>query len=335
MKYNDVRGSSSARVSALLWAFSLLLMPGCAGTVRQAAKEAAPAAVEGAIEGADDPETRNDIAGIIADPEIHEASAALAAALTEGVVQGLSDSERTARVQALMDSMVESVGLAMARTVRQDIGPELAMMFAGAVDVALQRALAEQTQERMQEMAQAVSRGMLEGMGEAILDPMTDRPRVALSPALGGLAREVTRQAAFGFEEAVQDARLREGSGERGQVLAAFGALADFALFVPALLVGGLVLVLVLGVAALIWALWRLRHYRRMSQAREAAALSLARAIKETEGAAWSDELRQHVARAARDPSGEELRQLLREHRELDLRPRGEPPRSERSAPLS
>lgn len=334
MRDVHVRQHRPARAWAVVWGLLALLSIGCASTVRQAAKEAAPAAVEGAVEEAEDPETRDDLARIIADPGIRDATTQLAQALTEGVVLGLADPERGARMQQVIDQMVMRVGSALARSVQRDIGPELAVAFSGAVDLALQRALSEDNQARMQELARALSHGVVQGMGESLIDPATGLPRPGYEPIIGALAREVTRQAAFGFEDAVQEARATAGeSDERGQVLAAMGALADFALLVPTLLVAGLILILLLGAAALIWAVMRLRHHRRVAHAREAAALALARAIKDTEGRAWSDELRAHIARAEREDP--ELRELLREHRELELRPRADGPRSERSPHVS
>lgn len=309
---------------------------GCAGTVKQAAKEAAPAAVEGAVDEAQDPQTRDNVAQILADPEIREATAGLSEAIVGGALEGLSDAERAAQFRRLTDQLVATVGAAVGRSLREDIGPQLSATFADAVDRSLAVALDERTEQRMSELALATTRGAMQGIGELVIDPTTGRASPFLSHMMGQLAREMARQGAFGFDEAVREAeqgRL-DDSGARldGGVLAAAGRLSDWAVALPPLLIAGLLLLTLAGALALGLALWRLRYHRRTSRAHEEAALALARAIKATESAAWSDELRTHIARATRDDvGGAELRKLLREHAELRLNPRDVPPRSERA----
>jgi hypothetical protein len=165
---------------------------------------------------------------------------------------------------------------------------------------------------------------------------MTGQPAPALELAIGRVAREVTRQAAFGLDGAVRDAEAGSVPPDAdGEVLAALGRSSRLLLALPVFLIIGATLLGVLLVVALLWAVIRLRHHRRSSRAHEDAALALARAIKDTEDAAWSDELRQHIARATRGSAGgDELERFLQEHGELRLRPRREPVRSERSATL-
>lgn len=309
---------------------------GCASTVKQAAKEAAPAAVEEAVEEAQDPQTRDNVAQILADPQIREATAGLSQAIVGGALEGLSDAERAAQFRRLTDAFVATVGSAVGRSLREDIGPQLSATFADAVDRSLARALDESTEARMSAVTLAMTRGAMQGFGELLIDPTTGRASLFSSHLLGQLAREMARQGAFGFDEAVREAeagRMDErGARLDGGILAAAGRLSDWALALPVLLVVGFVLLTLAGAVALAVALWRLRHHRRMSRSHEDAALALARAIKATENAAWSDELRTHIARAARDDAGgADLRKLLRDHAELGLNPRDVPPRSERA----
>jgi len=140
---------------------------GCAGTVQQAVKEATPAAVEGAIEGAKQPDTRNDIAAILADPEIRTATSSLSAAFVAGALDGLSDEQRSAELRRLTDAVVRSMGAAGAKALRDDIGPQLSKTLADAVDGALEQTLNEQTERRLEALTAAVARGMAQGLGES------------------------------------------------------------------------------------------------------------------------------------------------------------------------
>jgi hypothetical protein len=316
----------------------LLGTAGCASTVKQAAKEAAPAAVEEAGEEARDPKTRHNLAQVLGDPQIREATASLAQAIVDGALAGLTEKERVAELQRLTDAFVGTVGSALARSLQNDIGPQISATFADAVDRSLSRALDSHTEERLQAVAVAVTRAAMQSLGEGMIDPTTGQTAPLMSHVMGQFAREVTRQGAFGFQDAVRQAELgfdSAGIGGRreGGVLAAAGRISDLALAFPPLLLGGLVVVMFAGCVALGLALWRLRHHRRLSQSHEDAALALARAIKATENAAWSEELRRHIARATRDDAGgDQLRKLLREHAELKLHPRDVAPRSDRGA---
>jgi hypothetical protein len=307
-----------------------LLGAGCAGTVKQAAKDAAPAALEGAVDEAQDPETRNNIAQILADPQIRAATADMAEAVIDGALRGVTDQEQSARLERVTNLFVTQVGSALATSLQRDIGPALASTFANAVEGSLAGALDGDTEERLQALAVAVSRGTLHGVGESMLD-MNGQPSPALSYVMGQFARDITREAAFGFQDAVTLSVQRDADGHtRGDVLATVGRLSDLLRLGPILLVGGLLLLLALGAAGLLWALLSLRRQRRLSRAHEDAALALARAIKATENAAWSDELRAHLARATDDDAGgEQLRRLLRDHAELKLSPRPRAPRSD------
>jgi hypothetical protein len=155
----------------------------------------------------------------------------------------------------------------------------------------------------------------------------------AWGQALGQIARGVAHEAAFGLDDAVR--RARDDEAEPAPVLAALGTLSTLTQLLPLLVAGGLVLFVLLCALPLAWALFRVRQLRRQSQAHEEAALTLARAIKAAEPMAWSNELREHLARSTRGSAGAaELEQLLREHAELRLDRRERGPRSERSAHL-
>jgi hypothetical protein len=294
---------------------------GCSGTIQEAARSAAPAAVEGAVEEAQEPDTRNDIARVLADPEIREASSALTAAIIAGAFDGLTDEQRMAELRLLTDGMVRTMGASLSRTLRDDIAPQLSEALAQAVERSIERALDAETEQRLEAMTQAATRGMMKGLSQSLLDE-NGQPSPAWGTLLGQVARDVTRQAAFGLDDAVDRAERREGDEPPARVLAALGTLSTLTQSLPLLLLGGLLAFVCLFALPLAALLWRQRRLEHESRAHQQAALALARAIKSTESQAWSNELREHLARETRDSAGaEELQRMLREHAELRLRP--------------
>jgi predicted DNA repair protein MutK len=304
---------------------------GCAETIQKTAKSAAPAAVEGAAEEAQQPDTRRDIATVLSDPEIRSASSSLSAAILAGALDGLTDEERTQQLRRLTDAMVRTMGASMARSMRDDIGPQLSKSLADAVNQSLEQALDADMERRLEAMTLAITRGMLKGAGEALVDP-SGQPSPVWGHLLGRIARDATHEAAFGLDDAVRRAEQNDGGEPPAPVLAALGTVATLTRALPFLIAGGLLLSLLLGAVPVAWLIVRLRHHKRQSLAHEEAALALARAIKAAEPLAWSNELRDHLARETKDAAGAaELARLLREHAELRLNPRERPPRSERS----
>lgn len=250
------------RVSLMLTL--LCLGAGCGSAVKEAARAAAPAAVKESVEQAQKPETRADIAEILADPRIRSAASELSEAVVEGVLNGLTDEERTARLQALTDALTSRVASSLARSMQRELGPALAQTFAATVDQAMQRMLSLENEQRMTAMATAVARSALQGMSAALVDDQ-GRPVPVMRQALGQVAQEAGYQVAFGFEQAVHDARHDRGpaSPSDGSVLATLGRVSDWSRAVPALVVGGLVVMLLLATSLLGWVLLRLRRLSR------------------------------------------------------------------------
>lgn len=241
---------------------------GCGSAVKQAAREAAPAAVKESVEQAQKPETRADIAEILADPRIRMAASELSEAVVEGVLNGLTDEERTRRLQALTDALMSRVASSLARSMQSELGPALAQTVAATVDQAMQRMLSVENEQRMQAMATALARSAVQGMSAALVDEQ-GRPVPMVRQALGQVVQEAGYQAAFGFEQAVHDARYDRGpaSPSDGSVLATLGRVSDWSRAVPVLVVGGLVVLLLLASSLLGWVLLRLRRLSRATAA--------------------------------------------------------------------
>jgi hypothetical protein len=223
--------------------------------VRESAQAAAPAAVEAAVDEAREPQNRDRIAQVLADPQVQEAVSGLAAAAGDGVFDSLDDAEREKQLTALTDKLVASMGRALASSLKTDIGPAVSVMVADAVNRSLESALSSQ---RMEQVGASVTNGVLRGFSEfAVQNP-------GMTQTVGLVARSVGREAALGFQDAVHvtDER-REDNRESGDVLAAAGRAADLTLGItPFLLLGGGLLTLLIA-AALIWAMLRLRQQRR------------------------------------------------------------------------
>jgi hypothetical protein len=99
----------------------------------------------------------------------------------------------------------------------------------------------------------------------------------------------------------------------------AYGATIDPVVWALAALAG---LAVVFGVTCSLWSARGARRVRSDLEAREAALLLLASAIKAAEPTPWAGELRDHLRRCMREhPSSEYIRQLLRRHRSLRLQP--------------
>lgn len=237
---------------------------GCASTVKQAAREAAPAAAEETVEEVREPETRQDIADILSDPGIGEATTALSDSFVQGMLDGLTEPERMTRLQALTDALVTRAGSALAKSFEAELGPQISATVADAVDKSLERMLDERTEARIQAIVLAASRGAVQGIGDALVDD-AGQPSPALQQVFGRVVRDASYHASFGFQHAVHDARQNDALEARSRdgVLGALGRVSEWSRAIPAVIVLGLGLMVLVLTAALIWALVSLRRARR------------------------------------------------------------------------
>lgn len=296
-----VRNGGSS-LAVLCTAASLSL--GCAGTIKQAAREAAPAAVKETVSEVGEPETRKDLATILADPRIREASSALTEAVVEGALNGLTDEERIARLQQLTDAFVTRIGASMARSLQREIGPQLSITFADTIDRTLERVLGSATEARLQALALAVTRSSMQGVGEALVDP-SGQPSPLLRQAFGQVMRDMAYEASLGFDAAVRDARARADRDGSGEVLASLATLSSWTQAVSPLLVLGALLFGVVGLAALLWATFALRRGHHLDRADEVALLALARAMRSRDTS--DDEAPERATRGDREAPSQRI----------------------------
>lgn len=248
--------SSWSQLRNLLFAASIALLGGCAATVRESAQAAAPAAVDAAVDEADEPDNRNRIARILADPDVQKSVEGLAQSAGAGVLDSLSEAEREAQLARLTDQLVAQVGRALATSLEKDIGPAVSTMVADAVDRSLQAAL---DSERLERVGASITEGALRGFADFASQNQ------GMTQTVGLVARSVGREAALGFQDAVHatEAAREQHGRDSGDVLAAAGRAADLTLGVtPFLLLGGGLVTLLL-IAGLVWTVLRLRQQRR------------------------------------------------------------------------
>lgn len=262
---------------AMIAVASGALALGCAAAAKQAAKSATPAAVEGAVEEAKDPSTRDAVAEILSDPDIRESSAELSESVTKGVVRGVEREMPIEQLQRMTDAVVTQAGVSVARTLENDVAPQLAGAVARVIDESVAHALNEQTEERLRQMVAAVTRATVRGATEALSEvTVSDEDR--LNTPSAQLSKNawysLGYNGAFGFELAVKEAHLRQSEGvdNSPSILATIGTVADLARGLPVILMTiGLAIILGL-TTALTWALVALRRERRFVKERYANA---------------------------------------------------------------
>jgi len=228
---------SRCHLKLVIGALALLgTVSGCASTVKQAAKEAAPTAVHASVREVHEPETRERLADVLADPNIRTSTSELSRSVADGVLDALTEKQRVEQGMAAGDAFVEHMNRSLARSFERDLSPAIAKLVATTFERSFEQLKAE---------------------GPAMKD------------AIGIAAREAGRQAALGFQDAVMqsEARQRRGEGQPGQVLASVGRASDAVLRTSWVLVGAALAALVLAVAGgATWLVVRLRHERNLNQ---------------------------------------------------------------------
>src|SRR5689334_20548010 len=91
-------------------AFVLLTVTACAPSAKQVAAKASSGATEGAIQQLNRPENKEDIAGVLADPKVREASEALAHSLVGAALDESTDEARLMRVKPVFESYFAAFG---------------------------------------------------------------------------------------------------------------------------------------------------------------------------------------------------------------------------------
>jgi hypothetical protein len=250
------------RALAFLLCGCVAMSAGCAETLRKtakdAAKDAAPAAVEGSVNAAHQPQTRDRIAEVLADPQIRQATSELSQAIADGVLNSFTEKERLTGAQAASDAFVEHMSRTLAASLRHDLGPAVS----GIVADSLQRSLDAQVEARLEVMARAVARGSMEGLADG-WQAQLEHSGPTIDGLVKNVARTAGREATLGFQDAVATttSKQRAGNAPTGDVLALAGRTSDSLLlafrFAGWLLVAAVV---VIAVSGIVWAVRRMRR---------------------------------------------------------------------------
>jgi len=274
------------------------------------------------------------MAAIIADPKIRKASDELAHSVANGVFDALTETERLEALEAFSVQLVERLGPALSKTMAKDLGPALTNVVANSMDQALQRIMSPQNQERASAMALAMTQAVVRGATQQVASDFAElggaAPIATAGDWMTALARNGGRGVALGIQDAVRETEIRRNLGNKqpGDVLALAGQAASFGFGMLAPIVAGVAGAVMALLALLAWFGWRARRFQRESGQREEALLLVAKVIKSTENAPWSNDLHERLREAAREePAGNTLRDVLRRHGELRLqRQRGAAP---------
>lgn len=316
----------------LLVGFAVLGLGGCGATVREAAREAAPTAVDEGVEEMAEPDSRADIARLMQDPNLQQASSDLAGVIAAGMIEGATAPEHAERIAKFSEDLAVQVSSALAKSMSTELGPRVSRIAAESIEQTLDRVLSSGTQQRVTDLTRQLTQAVVQGMTANLNTRAMQMGMTSIDPnapdgtqtAIAVLARQVGHGAALGFQDAVRQTELRreQGREREGDILALPGALAEIGL--GALPWIGLFILIPTAaiIAALIWALVRGRQLRREAQAREDALVLLAGVIKSSEGTPWAADLRERIREAARTTSaGDTLRGVLRKHSGLRLEP--------------
>jgi hypothetical protein len=337
LRYGYMNGLERALAGVLL---TSLLLGGCGAFAGGAATQA----TRGAVGELGRPETRDQIASILADPEINAATHELTASVTGAFLDELTTQQRRARIGEALSLFAGRVGSALGEefagalvvalpeltdslleAAASETGRQQLSAVGGALTEGVGTAFATSLREDLGPAARdAIALGVADGMSEALADER-------LQVAIGETARTIGRETVLGVEEGLREAREHEDA-----VLGTFGQTAErgaglFRMISIALGVGT-----ALFVGLFVWALLRQRRAQKESQASEASLLLLASVIEVAQDQPWGRELiRLLQDEVGEKPGADHLRELLDRHPELRVHvPRRGEPRAPGEGPV-
>jgi hypothetical protein len=229
-------------------------------------------------------------------------------------MQGLTGGEKGKLLQAQSRQFVLQLGADLTRGVARELRPEIGAIVDESIDRAVARVLSDQTQQRAAAFAVALTRAVMEGVGQELAS--VDLTKASTSQGAAALARQVTRGATLGAQDAVRETQERtEARGKRdGDILAdaqkAVGKGADLLSTSTLVLLG----VSLMAIAGLIWAWFRMRRYRRAGEANQEAVRVLTQAVYAEQDDPAMTALRERIEGLARGGAGADvLSGILRE----------------------
>lgn len=290
------------------------------------AGQATEAAVEEGTEQLAQQEQQDQLASLLADPNIQRATGDLVASVLDASIREVTSEERA---DALEEALARYTAV---------VGEELGSSVARAVSREMEAVLDAEMigPDRLVEISASVSQGITEGLavgmreeiGPAMREMIRDDIAVAveealderLEAALGRAARTMAREAVIGATEAMAEGQEgRRGGGVRGDLRGLFEQGEDVAQWGTAAVIL-LVVFALLAISALAYWAWRSRRDARRN--REALS-TMVGAIERVEDREWSPELLAILRDAYRGRDSSDLvRSLLREDPSLKRRVR-------------
>lgn len=292
---------------------------GCAGILKDTAKEVTPSVVSGAVSGLAQPDTQRDLLAITDQARVEALTKNVTGGLVDGMLDTLEDPARAQREQELADRLFESALASLEDPKRRARVEALVGGIAGsAVGAAVDSTFSHALDERVQQRMRAVMRDTVGDLVGVVFSSV--RAEMGTSEArqkeLGALARELSKGATLGFQDALDEAKRQHAAGEvpksDGALLIAAGDAASTGSRIGWMLLLGLGSIALALLLALVWAVRKNRSRRAELIQRDEALLLLTEAIQSTATEPWSAELRAALDRSMRDgKAGDHVRNAL------------------------
>lgn len=276
-----------ARLRPVLGALISLSCAGCAGSLRHSGAEIASGAIEASVEGSEDPVTRDALAGVMEDIRIRQALGSLSREVAAEALAGLTDQRSINAMEIVAQRLTLAIGEALSQSLEREIGPAVQRLVAAS----LSDALGSEMERRMEAISGAATRGALDAMQESFASANFDHA----STPLGALARQMSKEATLGFQDAVRIESNRHEVNPRknGEVLAALGETADATLDATPWLLWALVALVLASLGGGAYVLIRLERGQRELRA-------VSDALSRLDDSSTGSQVRAEVARALR-----------------------------------
>ncbi len=261
-----------------------MVASGC-GTVRMAVVEPTiPAVVDSGLETLTTEENQDRIRTLLNLVEVGETTEQFVAAALESALAELSREERQRQLSGLVDALVGAVTAALAEGTTEEIGPAVTVQVESVVRSSLDVLLADEVRRDAAAFVRTVTEALTRTLGQELEAATRERfgPALAatlerdllpslgrgldteIGPALARTSRNVGRQAALGFSDALSG---ELGEAINAQVAGVLGQGGDAARDLSRLLFAVLG-VLILGLVGLGYVL---RKYVKLVHARDRA----------------------------------------------------------------
>lgn len=260
------------RCKDLACAVALSQLVGCAGIVRDMAEEATPAVVEGGVKAISDPETQQKLVAGIDERVVGEGTDRLVSGLVDGTLASIGDPVRRERLRQEIGAMARGFSLSMSHD-----GVN-AHALGDVVDESISRLSSPENQAALRSVTRSVMADAIAGAFEQTSKELGDTDVTLLMP----VARELSKQAALGVQDAVTESQQRKDAGtapDQGNVLAAAGEAAESGSDLLWVAIAGLVVFGAAVLGTIVWAARRQRGLQAELHRRDDVLLGLVASI--------------------------------------------------------